>query len=74
MKAEARAIKEALHSCVKKGLLKIQVQTDSHTITKMLTGEWKIPWELIELIEQIQAIMKTLIVEITHIFRKANQN
>ncbi|WMV33613.1 hypothetical protein MTR67_026998 [Solanum verrucosum] len=39
----------------------------------MIRKEWKIPWELIDKIEKIHEPMKSLNIQIRHIFRKANQ-
>lgn len=39
----------------------------------MLTGKWKIPWKLIELVEQIQVIIKKIVIEIICIYQEANQ-
>ncbi|WMV37078.1 hypothetical protein MTR67_030463 [Solanum verrucosum] len=39
----------------------------------MIRMEWRIPWELIERIEEIHEMMKIINIQIRHIFREANQ-
>lgn len=53
MEAEVIAVKEGLEYCVRKGINKVQVQTDSLALKLMLNREWRVPWELIETVEQI---------------------
>ncbi|KAK4733812.1 hypothetical protein R3W88_008073 [Solanum pinnatisectum] len=39
----------------------------------MISGSWRIPWEIIEKVEDIQEIMQQINVHVWHIFREANQ-
>lgn len=55
--------------CIEKGFLRVQIQTDSLALKYMLDGLWKVPWELVELIEHTQQIMQKLVVSIIQIFR-----
>lgn len=44
IEAEAKVVLQALSYYVKKGLSKVQVQTDSLALKHILAGEWKVPW------------------------------
>jgi len=39
----------------------------------MITRNWRIPWEIMEMIEDIHDIVIQLNVHVQHIFREANQ-
>ncbi|WMV08730.1 hypothetical protein MTR67_002115 [Solanum verrucosum] len=39
----------------------------------MIQREWRVPWSLIERIEEIHEIMSTLNIQLVHIFIEANQ-
>ncbi|WMV29406.1 hypothetical protein MTR67_022791 [Solanum verrucosum] len=39
----------------------------------MIQRSWKVPWSLIQKIEEINEIMSTLNIQLVHIFREANQ-
>ncbi|WMV47051.1 hypothetical protein MTR67_040436 [Solanum verrucosum] len=39
----------------------------------MIKGCWRIPWEVIEKVEDIQQVIQKLNVQFWHVFREANQ-
>lgn len=53
--------------CINKGMTNVQLQTDSLVLKQMVTREWRIPWELIDIIEDIHSILQNIHVEIVHI-------
>lgn len=53
IEVEAVVILKPLTYCGEKGLTKIQIQTDSLAIRNMLYKEWKMLWELVEIVESI---------------------
>ncbi|KAK4718231.1 hypothetical protein R3W88_016569 [Solanum pinnatisectum] len=75
MVAELTAIWKDLRYCKLRSYpyANIILETDSLSFKNMIRKEWKIPWELIEKIEKIHELMKSLNIQIRHIFREANQ-
>uniref|UniRef100_A0A0V0GIV7 Putative ovule protein n=1 Tax=Solanum chacoense TaxID=4108 RepID=A0A0V0GIV7_SOLCH len=73
MDAEIMAILQALRYCRRNKYDEVILETDSLGITKMIRGEWKIPWQYAEVIEEIQAIIQATRTQIQHAFREANQ-
>lgn len=51
----------------------IQVKSDSLSATKFIRGEWKIPWEILEIIEDIKNLVEGKNVQYSHIYREGNQ-
>lgn len=39
----------------------------------MIKGCWKVPWEIMELVEEIQQYIKTYQIHINHIFSEGNE-
>ncbi|WMV45805.1 hypothetical protein MTR67_039190 [Solanum verrucosum] len=39
----------------------------------MITRNWRIPWELVEIMEDIHNMLGKITVNVRHIFREANQ-
>jgi len=66
--AKAMAIKEALRFCQSFNLKGVTIETDSLTLKMMIEREWKVPWELIEIIEAIRVQLQFLQGIIKHIF------
>lgn len=54
IEAEAIAILKAVSYCLSENWRQIQLETDSLGIKRMIRGEWKIPWTLKEIIEEIR--------------------
>lgn len=73
MIVETRAIKEALVYATSHGFHYIVLKTNSLSLRNILVKNWKILWEIIELVEHIFTMIETCSVQIMHTFRKANQ-
>nr|XP_016467082.1 PREDICTED: uncharacterized protein LOC107789726 [Nicotiana tabacum] len=71
--AEAKAISEALKFCVQHDYVLIDLHTDSMVLQKVITGEWKPPWVLGSLVEEIMDLMKRANVKISHTLREGNK-
>lgn len=48
------------------------METDSLVLNKMLSMEWKIPWEIVHLMEEIQQKSRFVKLQIHHTYREAN--
>lgn len=68
--AEATAIWRALQFGKEYSLENIIIASDS---LKILKGEWMIPWEIMEMTEEILQMMQDMHMELCHIFRGGNQ-
>ncbi|KAH0712341.1 hypothetical protein KY285_007894 [Solanum tuberosum] len=73
MEAEAKAVLEALKYCIRKKLNQVQLETDSLVLKNMISRNWRIPWELVEIMEDIHNMLGKITVNVRHIFREANQ-
>lgn len=73
MRAETRAVKEALNYCVDQVWDFIQVETDSLAVKNILNKNWQVPWEIIDLVEEIFKIIRVKHIEVIHSYREANQ-
>lgn len=73
MEAEAKVVCQALSFCINKGITNVQMQSDSLVLKQMLIKDQKVPWDMVEIIESIQAKMQAIQVEMVHIFREANK-
>lgn len=51
----------------------IMLESNSLSIIKYLKGVWKIPWEIIDIVENTQDIMQQVEIRLKHIFREGNQ-
>lgn len=71
--AEAKAIREALIYSTSHGFQLLVLETDSLSLRNILVKNWKIPWEIVELVEYIFIMMEEYNVQIKHRFREANQ-
>ncbi|KAH0637696.1 hypothetical protein KY289_037611 [Solanum tuberosum] len=69
---ESLAIYESFKYCWEKQVREVIIETDSLTLVKMLRGQWKIPWELVERGERIRKRLQRLNATIIHTFREAN--
>lgn len=73
VEAEAYAILQvATHSSQTKQS-KVIIQTNSLLIQKFLNREWNYPWNLVDYVDHIWAIMKNKQVQYQHILREGNQ-
>uniref|UniRef100_M1BLN1 RNase H family protein n=1 Tax=Solanum tuberosum TaxID=4113 RepID=M1BLN1_SOLTU len=48
------------------------IETDSLTLKKMIKRQWKVPWELIEQIEDIRVKLHSMQGQVIHTFREGN--
>ncbi|KAH0776582.1 hypothetical protein KY290_007993 [Solanum tuberosum] len=69
---EAMAILSALRECLKRRLQDVIIETDSLSLKKIILKSWRIPWELIEIVEEIREIIQKTRATITHIYREGN--
>ncbi|WMV54330.1 hypothetical protein MTR67_047715 [Solanum verrucosum] len=73
MEAEIRAIHRVMILCKNNNFTSVVLETDSLSTAKMIRKEWKVLWNHIEEIENIQEIAKDMNVSINHVYREANQ-
>ncbi|XP_060195216.1 uncharacterized protein LOC132624453 [Lycium barbarum] len=71
--AEAAAMLYGLKWCSANGFNIVWGETDSLLITRCINGEWKPPWKIAKLIEDIQKLVEENGFIITHCYRKANK-
>ncbi|KAH0757706.1 hypothetical protein KY290_021199 [Solanum tuberosum] len=71
--AEAVAVLKALSYCRQSQHRKVIVETDSLGIRNFLLREWKIPWELSEILEDAIAMIEQEGIQVKHVFREGNQ-
>ncbi|KAK4714445.1 hypothetical protein R3W88_020352 [Solanum pinnatisectum] len=73
MEAEVTAAWKTLQFCVQSGLRQVKLETDSLALKNMISGSWRIPWEIVEKVEDIQEIMQQINVQVWNVFTEANQ-
>lgn len=73
MKAEVRAVWEALSYCIRQNLTYVQLKTDSLVLKNMLVRNWIIPWNIVEKMEEIHQMIIQISGQIQHIFGESNQ-
>lgn len=66
------AIREALAYCVTEGYERCIVETDSLLMQKIIEGDWRKPWEISTIMEDIKAFMNLSTTKIQHIFKEGN--
>ncbi|KAH0633460.1 hypothetical protein KY284_036246 [Solanum tuberosum] len=71
--AEAASILFGIKWCVNNGHSVIIGETDSLLITKCVRREWKVPWRILHIINEIQELVEKNGFEIKHCFREANR-
>lgn len=72
-KVETTAVLHGLRFCTQQGFSRVILETDSMAMRNMLMREWKIPWELIEIIEEARDIVEKYQYRVTHVYREGNQ-
>ncbi|XP_060210626.1 uncharacterized protein LOC132637573 [Lycium barbarum] len=70
--AEAEAIRMGLRHCVVKQLFPVIIETDSMTMKMILNDEWKVPWSISMLVDDIKRMMVDHTVSVEHIHRDGN--
>lgn len=73
MDAEAKAVLEALKYCIRKKLNPVQLETDSLVLKNTINRNCRIPWDLVEIMEDIHNMLGKITVNVRHIFRESNQ-
>lgn len=73
MEAEVRAVWEPLQFCIRKNMNRFHLGSDSLVLKNMITRSWKIPCDLVEMMEEIHDMVGKVTVQVSHIFREANQ-
>ncbi|XP_019232503.1 PREDICTED: uncharacterized protein LOC109213197 [Nicotiana attenuata] len=71
--AEAKAILEALKFCVLHDYVLIELHTDSMMLRNVLNGEWKIPWGIVQQVEEIKELLTKANVSVAHTLREGNK-
>lgn len=66
------AILEALNYCVHHQYTQVMLQTDSLLLMKVLEGLWTAPWNVAQLVEEINKVRQRCNVTISHILREGN--
>lgn len=72
MEAEAKAILEAARFCQIQNIPNVLIETDSQGLRNILKHKWKIPWAIVEHIEEIIELMNNMSMTIQHIYREGN--
>lgn len=73
VEAEVVAIQQAILVCQEFNYLGVQIETDSLLLTKMINRQWRVPWTLMDLIDEIKFKMNAVHGSIKHVFREGNQ-
>lgn len=71
--AEATAVFRALQFVSRNTCQNIVLESDSLSILKFLKNEWRVPWEIIDVIEDTLELMQQKTVKLSHTFREGNQ-
>ncbi|XP_070033079.1 uncharacterized protein [Nicotiana tomentosiformis] len=71
--AEAWAILEGLSYCVNQQYIQILIQTDSMLLKNVLDEVWIAPWNVTEIVEEINKLRHRCTVTFTHILREGNR-
>ncbi|KAK4724387.1 hypothetical protein R3W88_027166 [Solanum pinnatisectum] len=72
MEAEEKTVLEALKYCIRKKLNQVQLETDSLVLKNIINKNWRIPWELVEIMEDIHNMLGKITLKVRHIFKEAN--
>lgn len=73
IQVELMAMWSDLHYCLRHDFQHVNLETDSLVPLNMIFRNWRIPWDLVERLEDIQEMFKQMHVRIHHIFREANK-
>lgn len=73
VQAEATTIFEAVKYWGRETQVQKILETDSIIMVNMLRGTWEVPWEIAELVEEIQAQIQHQSIQVQHIFREGNR-
>lgn len=70
--AEAIAIRKALEFCRTQALHNIILETDLLSLQKIIIKEWKVPWEIVQWVEDVWHYTESSNIRIMHTYREAN--
>ncbi|KAF3676769.1 hypothetical protein FXO37_05170 [Capsicum annuum] len=70
MVAEMRALQEEIKYCKENNIIKVQVESDSLILVRVLKRVWQVPWEVIELLEDIRRNEDLIDLQNQHIYRE----
>lgn len=73
IEAETKVVLEAMKYCKTGNLHNVIIETDSLGIMKMIQKQWKPPWEIADMIEEIQQNMQITQAQIRHTHGEGNQ-
>ncbi|PHT39643.1 Superoxide dismutase [Mn], mitochondrial [Capsicum baccatum] len=70
--AKMREIQEIIKYYRENNIRRVKIESDSLLIVRVLKREWKVLWEVIELLEDIKRNKEHLEIQIKHIYREGN--
>ncbi|XP_059288679.1 uncharacterized protein LOC132042068 [Lycium ferocissimum] len=70
--AEAMAIVQALRYMKERQYQQIIIETDSLLLKNIILTVWELPWQIIEMVEEIWRLMNNKTVRVIHIMREGN--
>lgn len=70
---EATTILKALQYEKQVRFSKIILESDSLSVIKFIKGEWRVPWELMKIIEEITTVVQEMEVHFSHTYKEGNQ-
>lgn len=73
IQAEAKAILEAVRYWERERQVSKVLETDSLVMLNIINSNWKIPWDLLEIVEKIQRHIQDQQITMQHIYREGNQ-
>ncbi|KAK4378807.1 hypothetical protein RND71_000669 [Anisodus tanguticus] len=71
--SEAMAILEAARYCLSKHVFSLILETDSLLMKNILDREWRPPWNIAFMVEELLEIIDNSDVQVLHILREGNQ-
>lgn len=71
--AEAMAILQALKFINNTQSTQVIIETDSVLLEKVIHKTWEVPWQIVNVMEQIWEIMNNCNITVTHILREGNK-
>ncbi|XP_016579215.1 uncharacterized protein LOC107876913 [Capsicum annuum] len=69
---EMRAIHEEVRYYWEHNIRKLEVESDSLLLVKVINNVWKVSWEMVELLEDIQGLKEKIEIQVKHNFREGN--
>lgn len=69
---EATAIWKIRLYCKIRVFQNMIIETDSLFLMNILMRDWKIPWEIVKFVEEMQFVMVSVNIQINHVLREAN--